>query len=91
MTPTRIDATTWSAARTFCNALEVDGVGGFRLPHRRELQAVDVAGYLRAAPHWSRTTPDDDRESAYVLHPSTGQLTVWYKQESAAVICVRPR
>jgi hypothetical protein len=91
VTSLRNDATTWPAARALCEALELDGVRGFRLPFRRELQAIDVAGYLRVAPHWSRTVPDDDHDAAYVLHPSTGQLTVWYKQESAAVVCVRSR
>lgn len=81
----------WQSARAICDAFEIDGVGGFRLPHRRELQALDVLGLLRDEPHWSRTVPDDDSESAYVLHPSTGQLTVWFKEETAATVCVRPR
>jgi hypothetical protein len=86
-----VDTGTWQAARKACDNLEVGGKGGFRLPHRRELQGIEAAGWLDREPHWSRTVPDDDKESAYVIHPSTGQLTVWLKDETAAAVCVHPR
>ena len=88
---TLANAVTWSAARRACIDYEIDGVGGFRLPYRRELVGVDVAGYLGEGPHWSRTAADDDVQSAYVLHPSTGQLTIWLKAEAASAVCVRSK
>jgi hypothetical protein len=86
---TLANAVSWSTARRLCEDLEVEGVGGFRLPYRRELVGVDVAGYLGSGPHWSRTVADDDVHSAYVLHPSTGELSIWLKAEAASVVCIR--
>lgn len=91
LSTTRATAATWSGARATCEALAIDGVDGFRLPHRRELQMLSITRLVREGPHWSRTVPDDDTESAYVLHASTGQLVVWSKDEAASVVCVRPR
>ncbi|MBX7084056.1 MAG: hypothetical protein K1X88_32910 [Nannocystaceae bacterium] len=84
-------ARSWADARSRCEALEVEGVAGFRLPYRRELQLLDAIGLLPDEPHWSRTVPDDDTTAAFVLHPSTGQLVVWHKDEPAASVCVRSR
>ncbi len=91
VTTTKSSAATWQQARAACDSVKINGVAGFRLPYRRELQALDTAALLRPEPHWSRTVPENDQDSAYVLHPSTGQLTVWAKVESAAAVCVRPR
>ncbi|MBK6921316.1 MAG: hypothetical protein IPH07_28220 [Deltaproteobacteria bacterium] len=91
VTATSAAPRTWAEARKRCAALEYDGVSGFRLPHRRELQLLDAIGLLPDEPHWSRTVPDDDKASAWVLHPSTGALTAWLKDEPAASVCVRAR
>ncbi|MBC8071070.1 MAG: DUF1566 domain-containing protein [Deltaproteobacteria bacterium] len=91
VTSMRADSITWSEARSLCDKLEIDGVVGFRLPYRRELQAIDVARYLRPALHWSRTVPDDDRASAYLIDPESGELSLADKEDSAAVVCVRSR
>lgn len=91
VTATSAAPRTWAEARKRCGALEYDGVGGFRLPHRRELQLLDAIGLLPDEPHWSRTVPDDDKASAWVLHPSTGALTAWLNDEPAASVCVRAR
>jgi len=91
VTAFQVSSGSWQSARDACNDVEVGGKGGFRLPHRRELQGLEAAGGLEHEPHWSRTVPDDDEGSAYVIHPSTGQLTVWSKAEAAAAVCVRAR
>ncbi len=91
VTVTSASARGWVDARARCEALEVEGISGFRLPYRRELQLLDAIGLLPDEPHWSRTVPDDDTTAAFVLHPSTGQLVVWHKDEPAASVCVRSR
>ncbi len=91
VTPLQAGSVSWAHARAMCDRLVIDGVGAFRLPHRRELQAAHVGGFLRERPHWSRTVPEDDRESAYVVHASTGQLSTLDKGDAAAVVCVHDR
>jgi len=91
VTPMQDTAVSWAMARHLCAQYSIDGVGGFRLPYRRELLAAHIGGWLGDAPHWSRTIAEDDPSSAYVLHPSTGQLTIWLKDEAAAVVCVHKR
>ncbi|HWB81848.1 MAG TPA: hypothetical protein VG755_43095, partial [Nannocystaceae bacterium] len=87
----RDEPTTYSDARAICRKLEVDGVTGWRLPYRRELTAADIAGWLRDEAYWSRTRPDDDKGSVFVIDTATGELTVQPKDELASVTCVKKR
>jgi hypothetical protein len=86
------DTSTWSIARERCAKYEVEGVGGWRLPFRRELQMLRVAGLIDDGAWWSRTLVADDKDAAYVLDAAKGDLVVWLRAEpNAGTLCVRSR
>jgi hypothetical protein len=87
------DATVdWMAADRACRDHEVDGVGGWRLAHRRELKALGVSRVLGPGVFWSKTELEDDPEFAYVFHGQQLDLITFLKKEpTAKVVCVRVR
>lgn len=86
------EATSWSGGMQRCGAFEVDGVGGWRLPHRREMKAINVSLPLPRGIYWTYTVPKDDRKAAYVLDTDTNGLSLFLKQEpTGEVLCVRRR
>ncbi|MCX4243766.1 hypothetical protein [Paraliomyxa miuraensis] len=85
-------ATTFAGGWQRCAKLDVDGIKGWRLPHRREMKLVNAVLSLPAGDYWTRTVPDEDEDSAYVLDSSTGALSLSAKQEpTGEVVCVRRR
>ena len=82
--------TTWEGARNRCRQLQIAGVEGWRLPHRRELKLLDVAGYLTPElTFWSYTRVEDDPDSAYVLDTKSRNLVQYLTQEPTGdVVCV---
>jgi hypothetical protein len=85
-------ATTFAGGWQRCAKLEVDGVKGWRLPHRREMKLINAVLSLPAGLYWTRTVPDDDKSAAYVLDSTNGQLSLSLKQEpTGEVVCVRER
>jgi hypothetical protein len=84
------EQTTWNGARQRCRQLQIAGVEGWRLAHRRELKLLDVAGYLATGlTYWSYTKVDDDPAAAYALDTKTRSLVQYLKQEPTGdVICV---
>jgi hypothetical protein len=85
-------ATSFAGGWQRCAKLEVDGVTGWRLPHRREMKLVNAVLSLPAGLYWTRTVPDDDKSAAYVLDSTNGQLSLSLKQEpTGEVVCVRER
>jgi hypothetical protein len=86
------ERTTWDNARNRCRQLQVAGVEGWRLAHRRELKLLDVAGFLVAGrTYWSHTRVPDDPEAAYALDSSSRGLVQYLRQEPTGdVICVLP-
>jgi hypothetical protein len=84
--------TTFAGGWQRCATLEVDGVEGWRLPHRRELKLINAVLDLPSGVYWTRTVPDDDKSAAYVLDTSNGELSLFLKQEpNGDVVCVRRR
>src|SRR5690606_26046374 len=85
-------ATTFAGGWQRCAALGVDGVKGWRLPHRREMKLINAVLPLPRGIYWTRTVPDDDKKAAYVLDSSNGALSLFLKQEpTGEVVCVRRR
>jgi hypothetical protein len=85
-------APTWNGGWARCAKLEVDGVKGWRLPHRREMKLLNAVLSLPSGTYWTRTVPDDDKQSAYALDTSDGSLSLFPKQEpTGEVVCVRGR
>ncbi|MEX1368671.1 MAG: hypothetical protein AB1Z98_36420 [Nannocystaceae bacterium] len=86
------ESTTWFGGNQRCGALEVDGIGGWRLPHRREMKLINVVLSLPRGVYWTYTVPDEDRRAAYVLDTDTNGLSLFLKQEpTGEVLCVRRR
>jgi hypothetical protein len=85
-------ATSWSGGWARCAKLDVDGVKGWRLPHRREMKLINAVLSLPSGTYWTRTVPDDDRQSAFVLDTGDASLSLAPKQEPTSdVVCVRAR
>ncbi len=85
-------STTWQGGRLRCADFQVDGVGGWRLPHRREMRLINAVLPLPAGIYWTKTVPKDDRDAAYVLDTSGGGLSLFLKAEPTGdVVCVRRR
>jgi hypothetical protein len=85
-------ATTFLGGWQRCAKLEVDGVKGWRLPHRREMKLINAVLPLPSGLYWTRTVPPDDRQAAFVLDTNTGELSLFLKQEpTGEVVCVRER
>jgi len=86
------EETTFLGAWARCAKLEVDGVKGWRLPHRREMKLVNAVLTLSSGVYWTRTVPPEDKSSAYVLDTADASLSLFLKEEpNGDVICVRER
>lgn len=86
------ESTTWIGGNARCSAFELDGVDGWRLPHRREMKLINVVLRLPRGMYWTFTVPKDDRRAAYVLDTDTNGLSLFLKQEpTGEVVCVRRR
>ncbi len=90
VTRQRGNETSWGDARTRCAMLEIDGVSGWRLPWRRELKLLGVAGHLHDGVFWSGSKVDGDPDSAYAWSTSARNLVVFLKQEvTGEVVCLK--
>jgi hypothetical protein len=88
--PVELDGTSWDEAVVACRELVVDGVGGWRLPTRRE--AGELRGRLPADVVWTKTTSGRDPEAAWVYDLERRRAAVWLKLEpTASTVCVQPR
>lgn len=85
-------ATTWGGGNLRCSKYEVDGIKGWRLPHRREMKLLNAVLPLPSGLYWTKTVPKDDRDAAYMLDTSNGGLSLFLKQEpTGEILCVRRR
>jgi hypothetical protein len=86
------DTTTWVIARKRCLGHEIDGVGGWRLAHRRELMLAGSIGLLGSGTYWSYTAVPEDPDFAFAFDTKQRDLVEFLKQEATgAVVCVRER
>jgi hypothetical protein len=86
------DETTFAGAWLRCAKLDVDGVQGWRLPHRREMKLVNAVLSLPPGVYWTRTVPPEDKTSAFVLDTDDASLALFLKEEpNGDVVCVRKR
>ena len=84
------DEVGWDEAKAACSGLDVDGVGGWRLPSRGEAREIHRGGATGKAAYWTRQRgPHDD--TIYVYDPRTRRSSPWLDQEIASVVCVQPR
>jgi hypothetical protein len=90
VTRRRGSATSWSEARHRCATLQIDGVGDWRLPWRRELKFVAAAGHLREGVFWSGSTSESHPDAVYAWSTTARTLEVFLKQEvGGEVVCVK--
>jgi hypothetical protein len=83
------EPTTFAGALRRCKALEIEGVRGWRLPHRRELRLMGAIGMLRGN-YWSRATDGYDPAYALVYESNARRFATWAKSEPGGrVVCVR--
>lgn len=85
-------ATSFGEARSRCNAYTFDGIDGWRLPWRRELQLIGVSTRMDAGAYWSHSRVDGERSQAWAWSTSERALVARPKRETEAdVICVKPK
>lgn len=84
------EETGWDDAKAACGGLDVDGVGGWRLPSRGEAREIQRGKAAPRDAYWTRQRgPHDD--TIYVHDPRTRRSSPWLDQEIASVVCVQPK
>lgn len=84
------DEVGWSDAKAACAGVNVDGVGGWRLPSRGEAREIQRGKAAPRDAYWTRQRgPHDD--TIYVHDPRTRRSSPWLDQEIASVVCVQPK
>ena len=67
---------TWSSADSYCNALTINGLSGWRLPNANELMNMYVAsnsiGGFSSGHYWSCTVCDDGHSTVSMSYGTTG-------------------
>ena len=82
--------TAWDDAKAACSGLDIDGIGGWRLPSRGEAREIERGKAAPRAAYWTRQRgPHDD--TIYVHDPRTRRSSPWLDQEIASVVCVQPK
>lgn len=81
---------TWSAAKTYCEKLEIDGVAGWRLPRVGELGSLSTGELLPDGKFWSQTEGDTFGRSRVVWNTKTEKMGLApVKWKGGRVVCVR--
>lgn len=80
----------WNDAKAACSSLQIDGVGGWRLPSRGEAREIQRGKAAPSEAFWTRQRgPHGD--TIYVHDPRTRRSAPWLDQEIARVVCVQPK
>lgn len=80
----------WVAATSYCDALEIGGVGDWRLPQVGELGSLTSGELLPDAKFWSETQGDTFGRSRVVWNTKTARMgTAPVRWTGGRVVCVR--
>ncbi|MEM6295016.1 MAG: hypothetical protein AAGA54_27335 [Myxococcota bacterium] len=82
--------TSWADAKAYCAGLNVDGVGGWKLPTRGEARELQRGRAIQRGAYWTRQRAKFD-DSIYVHDTRTRRSSAWLEEEIAGVVCVQPR
>jgi hypothetical protein len=77
----------WSAAVAYCNALEVEGLRDWRLPHIGELHSLAEANMIARDMYWSSTAADTFGDGHMAWNARRGHALP--HSEDAVAVCVR--
>ena len=84
--------TDWETANERCATYRFDGIGGWRLPWRRELKLLGAIERVNRGQFWSRSPGKDDDDFAYVYDADQRELVEWLKAEpTGSVVCIRDK
>lgn len=84
--------TDWQTAVDRCASHTFRGIGGWRLPWRRELKLLGAIERLNEGQFWSRSPGEDDDDFAYVYDADQRELVRWLKAEpTGGVVCIRDK
>ena len=82
----------WGGANRRCSQMKINGVGGWRLPFRRELVLLGAVGIANSGVYWSRSFDRDDAQFVFVYDSAKRRLKTWLRLEkNGKSICVRKR
>ncbi len=82
--------TTWDDAANRCRRRKFEGLRGWRLPSKSQLNKIRKAKALGGGSYWSRTVVGGDE--VYALDAGSGRMNMWLKIEpNAKAVCVRKR
>ncbi len=98
----KINKKSWSAAKSYCQHLTLDGKNNWRLPTIKELQSiVDIGkenpsiknGYSSVASYayWSSSAYVSDSSKAWIVFFNYGYENYYFKTRKFHVRCVRNR